>query len=292
MSTNDQPTNGQPQHLAEKSTPVFLLQLFLIPGVIVIICVAILLLFTWLAGGEKTVKDYINEVRTERGNSRWQAAYELSQVLTREKTRRTDPSVVPALVELLTDSLNRPDPEVRRYLVIALGRLADKQAAQVLIAALGDRDEQTKIYAIWALGALGSVEAVPSIIKAMEDESGGVRKMAAYTLGVLKDPSVTYTLRTALNDREEDVRWNAALALAQVGDSSGFSVIQAMMNRGYLNRIAEMSEERKVEAITNAIKAVVLLREYNQREQLVAISKSDPNLKVRQAAMDALAEMR
>lgn len=292
MSSNAQPTNGQSQHLTERSTPLFLLQLFLIPGSIVVSCVALFLLFDWLAGGEKTVKDYLNEVRAERGNRRWQAAYELSQVLAREKKGGIDPSVVPTLVEILTDSLNRPDPEVRRYLILALGRLGDRRASRALIASLGDRDEQTKIYAIWALGALGSREAMPSITKAMEDESGGVRKMAAYTLGALKDPSVAYTLRTALNDREEDVRWNAALALAQVGDPSGLSVIQRMMKRSYLDQIAFMSEDMKAEAIINAIKAVVLLKDYHQREELVALSKNDPSLKVRQTAMDALAEIR
>ncbi|MBI4530002.1 MAG: HEAT repeat domain-containing protein [Candidatus Latescibacteria bacterium] len=292
MLPGNQPTNGRAQGLDEKSTPLFLIQLFLVPGTIVAACVAILLLFNWLAGDEKTVKDYLNEVRTERGNRRWQAAYELSQILSMEERRGTDPSVVPAIVAILTDSLNRPEPEMRRYLVLALGRLADKRASRALITAIDDKDEQTRIYAILGLGASRSVEAVSPIIAAMEDESGGVRKAAASSLGALKDPSATYVLKAALNDREEDVRWNAALALAQLSDPSGRATINAMMDRNYLNRMTEMSEENKANVIVNAIRAVILLNDYDERERLIDLSRSDPSMKVRQAAIDALAEMK
>jgi HEAT repeat protein len=297
MHLDDQPTNGRTRGLKdaqedEKSTPLFLLQLFLVPGTIVVACVAILLLFNWLAGDEKTVRDYLNEVRTERGNRRWQAAYELSQVLAMEERRGVNPSVVPAIVEILTDSLNRPEPEMRRYLVLALGRLADRRASRALITAIDDKDEQTRIYAILGLGASRSVEAVPSIIAAMEDESGGVRKAAASSLGALNDPSAAYVLKAALNDPEEDVRWNAALALAQLGDPSGRATINAMMDRNYLNRMTAMSDENKAEVIVHAIKAVVLLKNHDERERLVDLSRSDPSLKVRQAAIDALAEMK
>jgi HEAT repeat protein len=65
-------------------------------------------------------------------------------------------------------------------------------------------------------------------------------------------------------------------------------VIEEMMNREFLNRLPEMSDEQRESVMMNAIHAAALLKERSLAPTLRALKASDPSLKVRQAAMEAL----
>jgi len=93
-------------------------------------------------------------------------------------------------------------------------------------------------------------------------------------------------------DRVADVRWNAAIALGQLGDRSGLPVLRAMLDRPSLARQAELSSEQAEAAMTNAIKALVLLRDADSLPALEKLSREDPNLRVRDAARKAVDALR
>jgi HEAT repeat protein len=204
--------------------------------------------------------------------------------------KRTDAALVPEMVRAFEESKN-DDPKVRRYLALSLGRLRDRRATQPLIGALEDADDETRIFAILSLGALGDTSGVISLLHKAESDDPGIKKAVAYTLGLMQDGRAIPTLRGMLNASQHDVQWNAALALCRFQDRSGLKVIEEMLNREFLNRIQEMSDEQREETMMNAIRGVVLLKERSLEPMLSMLKANDTSLKVRQAAIEALEQM-
>lgn len=265
-----------------------LLQFFIIPALVVAMCVGVFLFFGWMVADEKGGLDYLREVKTGSSSRRWQAAFELSKWLTHHQGTEEAAALAPAMVEAYRSSQN-DDPRVRRYLTLCLGHLKDSRGVPVLIPALSDGDAETQIYAIWALGSIGDPSAIEPVTALVSHDDGSVRKMAVYGLGALKAESARETLQAALNDPVLDVAWNAAVALTQIGDGSGRGRLLQMMDRAYLAGVPDLSDEQEARAMITALQAAARLADPELRERMEAISASDPNLKVRQAAFEALA---
>jgi HEAT repeat protein len=189
------------------------------------------------------------------------------------------------------------DPRVRRYLALALGRIdapAPPRAVELLTEALADSDADNRISALWALGSLGEASAVPRIEGLYGSDDPGLRKMVVYALGAIPQASRSPVLETALNDPVKDVQWNAAVALARHGRSEGVPVIRRMLDREYV----EGAVEAKVQAdadidpagdvMISGLQAAAALRDASLRDPVTTISRDDKNLKVRQAALEAL----
>jgi len=269
-----------------------LLQFFVIPMAVVAVCVGIFLFFGWMVADEKTGLDYLNEVRTGSQSRRWQAAFELARWLGAHHAGNGEEgaaALTPAMVDAFR-SARGDDPRVRRYLALCLGYLKDGRSVPLLIEALSDDDAETRIYAIWALGSIGDRAAVAPIMKLAGSDDPAIRKMAVYSLGAMKAAEAQELLAAAIEDPTLDVAWNAAIALAQLGDGRGRERILQMLDRGFLSGVAEMTEEQKAQAMVTAMKGAALLPDNEFQEILQALSRSDPNLKVRQAAFEALAE--
>lgn len=284
-------TPGPPTPAPKASTFPWLARLFLIPMLIVVAFVMVFVLIKFIMGSEDTPVDYLSTIKLGGINQRWQAAYELSRILAHQKNPDPDGKLGTELIEAFKSAQN-DDPRIQRYLVLAMGRMKDIRAVPVLLDALRDDDSDTRVYAVWALGAIGDTTVVPALIVLMEDDDSAVRKNAVYTLGNLKDRRAVPALRTALHDETEDVRWNAAIAIARFGDPGGLDILREMLDRRHLDEQARMTEEEKQEAMVGAIKAIVILRERSVLPVLTAISTGDPNLKVRQAAIEALRLLR
>lgn len=270
-----------------------LLQFFLIPALVVIACVGLFLFFGWLAAEEKSSLDYLRDIRSGSATRRWQAAFELAKQLNNIKgdSDRADlERLVPEMIDTFQEA-ERDDPRVRRYLALAFGNVGDPRAVPALLEALADDDPETRIYAIWALGSLGDERAVAPLLELAQHDDPGIRKMVVYSLGSLRAEEARTTLHAALEDYQMDVAWNAAIALAKLGDASGRGRILQMLDREFLDSVTEMTEEQRAEAMMNAMKGAMLLGDPAFRESLEQISERDPNLKVRQAAFEALAQM-
>ncbi len=269
-----------------------LLQFFLIPAMVVFACVGLFLFFGWLVAEEKSSLDHLRDIKSGGTTRRWQAAFELAKQLN--NIDRQDQADIDRLVPEMIDTFreaDRDDPRVRRYLALALGHVGDPQAVPVLLEALSDGDPETRIYAIWALGSLGDERAVEPLLELVQHDDPGLRKMAVYSLGTLGAEESRATLQAALGDYEMDVAWNAAIALAKLGDDSGRDRIFQMLDRKFLSSVADMTEDQRSEAMMNAMKGAVLLGDPSFQPSLTEISEQDPNLKVRQAAFEALAQL-
>ena len=259
-------------------------RLFLIPALIVVAVGVVLLLYRLLGGAEATPREILAEIESGSGHRRWQAAYELSRILTRDDAVAQDPGLAPEMARLFANAEGR-DPRVRRYLALCLGRVKATAAVPSLIAALDDADGETRVYSAWALGAIGDTTAAAPLAAQTGDADSGMRKMVAYSLGSLGDaPAVRPALLRLLTDAVPDVRWNAALALARLGDPAGREVLRQMVDREYLGGIPEMTAAQRDEVVLNGVQGIVLLGADGYATELAGLAERDPNPNVRAAA--------
>lgn len=278
------------------TAPALAVQFFLIPLAVVAVTAAIYVGFRSLLTDDRTAQDYLTEIRTGGTNRRWPAAYELSRLMADPAVRRSDATLVPGLIAAFEQSKDG-DPMVRRYLALALGRLdtpAPPRAVELLAEALNDADSETRMSAIWALGSLKEATAVQRIEEQYVSDDAGIRKMAVYSLGAIPQASQSKVLSTALNDPAADVQWNAAVALARHGRREALPVLRRMLDRQYLEQSVQGRVEADVDTdpagdvMISGLQAVAALKEPSLREPVESISREDKNMKVRQAALEAL----
>ncbi len=275
----------------------------LVPILVTAVCVAVFLTFGLLSYEPKDPSEYLREIKITSGDRRWEAAFGLSKILENPRWQAAfglskriaqdpagtgrDDRLVREVVSLFEEARGQ-DPRIRRYLALALGRLANPLASDALLSALSDEDPDTQIHAMWALGAMGEARAVEPVERLLQHRDAGVRKMAAYTLGALGNARAGSALAAALEDPVADVGWNAAIALARMGDRRGVPVLVRLLDPASLDAVQGMSAQQKQAATVEAIRALAMLREDAARRPLETLRAGSPDLKVRQAAIEAL----
>lgn len=273
--------------IPKESPRAILFQFVIFPLGIVAIAVAVFFLFGKLASDEQSVPDYLNEVQSGGRRERWQAAYQLSQLINAGEAKKY-PNLPEQVISVYRKSKD-DDPRIRRYLSMVLGNLGDRRATPLLIEALGEKDVETRIYAALALGRLKDPAGVPALLDAFARDERDVRKAAAYALGEIGDPRGVPPLASALNDPIADVRFNAAVALARFGDKRAVGVIREMLDRNRLSQIAGMRDDQKDATLLAAMPALLKLAPEEAQSALKPIADNDPSLQVRSAAKEALA---
>jgi hypothetical protein len=92
----------------------FLAQLFLVPGLIVVVAVAILLGFSWLVGLSRSPERFLQDLKSDNPDVRWRAASDLAQVLKRDPVLASNPHFCLDLADLLEDAIRDDDQAGRR----------------------------------------------------------------------------------------------------------------------------------------------------------------------------------
>ncbi len=279
------------------SAPAIAVQFFLIPLLVVGATVLVYVGFRSLLSEGRTAEEYLTDIRSGGSNRRWPAAYELSRLMADPAfVEREGAKLAPELTKAFAESGN-DDPRVRQYLALTLGRLTPPipaEARTLLIGALNDQDSQTRISAIWALGSTGDASAAADIERQYQSEDAGVRKMAVYALGSMPVGTGNDILVKALEDGQADVQWNAAIALARHGRHEGVPVLRRMLDRAYVERnVTRQPQPREDvdpvgEVMISGLRAIAALKESALSDQVRALSTEDHDLKVRQAAIEAL----
>jgi hypothetical protein len=296
MTSPEAPTTPEPEdpeaEPERQGTPFLLLQFFIFPMSIVAVCVAVFVIFGLIAAEGKGAKEYLDEVRTGSANRRWQAAFELSRALqVRKDPMLRDQRFVDELLRVFKEAAN-DDPRVRRYLALALGRLADPRAVPLLTeAARGTTppDDETQIYAIWALGSIHDSASLPALVELARHQDAGVRKAAIHALGSFDAPAAQQALAAALTDATEDVQWNAALSLARrFRDPAAVPTLHKMLERPHLATLIP-TQELQDAVMLEAVVAAGVLADAGLRTDLEGLRDADPSLKIREAARQALA---
>ncbi len=272
--------------IPKESPRAILFQFVVFPLGVVAIAVGIFFFFGQMAFDEQSIPDYLNEVRSGGRRERWQAAYQLSQLINAGEAKKY-PNLVDDIARVYRDAKD-DDPRIRQYLSMVLGNLGDRRATPLLIDGLQDRTPETRIYAALSLGRLRDARAVPALLQAFGSDERDVRKAAAYALGEIGDRRAIPVLETALEDPIADVRYNAAMALARFGDTRAIGVVREMLDRSRLDRIEGMRPDQKEATIVAAIPALMKIAPEEGPALLGPLAEKDPSLQVRSAAKEAL----
>jgi HEAT repeat protein len=279
-----------PTDVPREAPRTVLFQFVIFPLLVVLIGVGVFLLFGMIAHEEHSIPEYLNAIQSGSSHRRWQAAYQLSKSLKRGEAKNY-PDLAEEVARLY-QAAKKDDPKIRRYLSMVLGTLGDRRGTAVLIDGLNDRDPETRIYALWALAEIRDPKAVPAIVSLTSDEDRDIRKTAVYALGRIGDSAAVPALVGALGDSAEDVRWNAALALAQLRDPRALGPLREMLDRTRLDQFTALRPDQKEIVMINAISAYSDLAGSEAVPQLEKLADSDPSLRVRATARDALSRLR
>ena len=262
-------------------------KLFITPFIIAATAIGVFFMFTFFFSESRTQYDYLESIKIGGVNNRWHSAYMLSKIIRADDDKPFEDRFIRELLAIYENAKN-DDPRIRRYLTLTLGYLSDPRSIKSLWDATDDADDETRLYALWSLGKLGAVGLQEKVLEYLNDPDPGMRKLAAHLLGSLDRERSKSGLRAALSDPVDDVKWNAALSLAKLGDSAGIDILEMMLDRNYLSGHEQMDETLKERTIKSAVYAIGTLQVEGLKETLTALKDSDPNMKVRQAAIDAL----
>jgi hypothetical protein len=277
---------GTSADVPRESSKTILFQFVIFPLGIVAVAVGIFLLFGKLASDEQTVPDYLHEVQSGGRRERWQAAYQLSQLINAGKAKKY-PNLINDVIRVYQDAKS-DDPRIRQYLSMVLGNLGDHRATPLLVEALKDPSVDTRIYAALALGRLRDAAAVDPLLAQLNGQENDVRKAAAYALGEIGDRRALEPLVTTLGDPDANVRYNSAIALARMGDGRSIGVIREMLDRSRLDRVGGMRPEQKEQTILGAIPALMKIAPEEAPRLLTPLAQHDESMRVRSAAKEAL----
>ena len=272
----------------------FILQLFVVPGVIVLAIVMVWLLFSWIAHSTSTRPQDVIQGLEGSGPARWQRASELADLLRSDRYAefRRDPAAAAQLASILDREIDAAGSSggmssdaihLRYFLCRALGEFQTDAGVEVLLkAAMVDRDPAELLVRRGAIQAIavsayhqlhggdpgGSLHphVEPMLLRLAEDENQLIRSETAYALGRLATPNSIDKLKIMVDDPHADTRYNAAVALAERGYVEAIESLAEMLD---LTEMASVREEadpstqvvKRAIIIRNALRAVVQLAE-------------------------------
>jgi len=286
--------------LVEPPSAAFLVQLFLVPGLIVAIIVCVWLAFHWLAHLGNDPQAYVRTLRRDN-EGRWQAALNLANDLRGPggDALKSDEALGTELGRILTDEAasshtGEQSQTLQLYLCRALGEFAIPSVAEPLIARARDlSDPQTARAAVEAMAVLvtnlvaaGRSVADPAalsdaVVVASKSGDSGLRSAAAFTLGVAGGTKAADRLVELTGDSAEDVRANAALGLARLGREESVDGLAEMLAtpevppsavaaRGQ-DDVGQSKRYRRALIVINALRGVALLVDATQQPPPQAI---------------------
>jgi hypothetical protein len=298
----------------EPPNAAFLVQLFLVPGIIVAIIVCVWLAFHWLAHLGSDPQAYVRTLRRDN-EGRWQAALNLANDLRGPGSAalKADESLAVELGRILTDEVSsgrtgEQSETLRIYLCRALGEFAIPAAAPPLVAlARSGNDPQTARAAVEALAVLATNLAAAgrapddpaaitsAVVAASRSDTMQLRSAAAFTLGVVGGPEAVDRLLELAGDPAEDVRSNAAIALARQGRPEAFDALAQMLAlpdvpppaNAAADDAARSSRYKRALVVVNALRGVALLVDATHEPPPAAIVD-----RVRELAQDPVADVR
>ncbi|MCI0568428.1 MAG: HEAT repeat domain-containing protein [Acidobacteria bacterium] len=232
-----------------------------------------------------TPEEYLKTLRSGRFNQRWQAAFELSNILKADSLKQ-NLELQNAVISAFEESLrNRDeDPRVRRYLALALGNSGSRAAIPPLLQAAQGSDPDLRLYALGGLAHLHADESAAIFQQGLTDPDPAVRSVCAFGMGAMNGPGGSAELTDMLKDPVPEVRWNAALALARRGDDSGKAILIKILDRQYLNEFPHLDPADKAELILNALRGLKHLKTDGLEQSMREIAGTDPDPRVRSAA--------
>ena len=261
---------------------------FLIPLIITIFGVMFFFMFKVLTYETSSPEDYLTDVQIGSATKRWQAAFELSKLLSNPEMVPTDEGFKNKMISIYEHSIH-DNPMVRTYMALAMGRTGQQEYGPTLMNGMNDKDKGSRLAAIKALGLLAYAPAVNGIQEFADEKYSNAERLAAtIALGNIGEKSIIPILQKLLDDEEPNIRWDAAIALAKLEDSSGVQVIVNLLDRSYFEHFTEVDEEEEVQAILVAIQVSSQFPSNLFVTNLLKLATFDKNMQIRDLAIKTL----
>ena len=261
---------------------------FLIPLIITIFGVMFFFMFKVLTYETSAPEDYLTDIQIGSATKRWQAAFELSKLLSNPEIVPTDEGFKNKMISIYEHSIH-DNPMVRTYMALAMGRTGQQEYGPTLMNGMNDKDKGSRLAAIKALGLLAYAPAVNGIQEFADEKYSNAERLAAtIALGNMGDKSLIPILQKLLDDEEPNIRWDAAIALAKLEDSSGVEVIVNLLDRSYFEHFTEVDEEEEVQAILVAIQVSSQFPSNLFVTNLLKLAAFDKNMQIRDLAIKTL----
>jgi len=285
----------------------FILQLFVIPGVIVVVIVAIWLMFSWIAHHASTRPEDVVQGLQGSGPARWQRANELADMLrnSRHTDFRRNSNAATQLAEILQRELTTATSpggmesgavNLRYFLCRALGEFEVADGLEVLIKAAttsrDPREQWVRRGAIQAIAVLGYhlqqgnpnglsdyATLEPTLILLANDENELIRSETAFALGRIGTPGMMKQLESMVDDPHSDTRYNAAVALAQQGNAIAIETLAEMLDSEELGSATEEPDPqsqfvKRAIIMKNAMQGTVELARQSSESDLSSITQA------------------
>ena len=163
---------------------------FLIPLIITIFGVMFFFMFKVLTYETSSPQDYLTDIQIGSATKRWQAAYELSKVLSNPAMVPTGAGFKNKMVSIYQHAIH-DDPMVRTYMALAMGRTGQQEYGPILLDGLNDEDKGSRLAAIKALGLLAYTPAVKGVQEFTVEKYPSEERLAAtIALGSMGDKSI------------------------------------------------------------------------------------------------------
>ncbi len=295
----------------EQPSAGFIIQLFVIPGLIVLFIVMLWLGFSWLAHRGTNPEEIVRQMRQNKANS-WQLAYNFSEELRQNEQYRKNQSLAEEVASFLNDLLDQPLPpksesgfggtnprnqEIARrgFLCKALGEFLVPQAVlPVLIRAAsshGDDDElRVRLAAIEAIALLVentktpgtdvSPELLALLLANSENKDRKIASRAVVGLATTGQAEATKRLEEMLGEAHHvDVYYNVATGLARLGNAACLEMIEEMLDPATDRALAEETnpnerELKRLRILLNALRATRLLALNNSQANLQSLQRA------------------
>jgi len=231
----------------------FLVQLFVIPGLIVLVMVLVWTLIKWLPQMGNDAETNVKALEGS-GANRWQAAVNLANLLRADTTGelKSNADLAGRLAAKLHEEIEAArtgeDAQLLRvYLATALGEFHVDAGLPVLIEAMTtdepvDAKPSLRAAAVRSVAVLSSnlkkvtgkpisdSTAVAAVIAASREDDSLLRTTAAFALGEMGGSAADERLHVLLDDFAHPyARYNAATALARRGEPAVIDVLVELL---------------------------------------------------------------
>ncbi len=308
----------------EPPSAKFIVQLFVVPGLIVAAIVCAWLLFGKLASAEQDWQALLADMKSSNEHRKGRGAMGLAQALAADQHRKTDgprlatnPQVAQELSAFLAETLKSSSTDAavidqQAFLTRTLGMLdVPDSVLPVLRDAMNEsRDREVRKNAVFAVATiahrasekslpLSDEKTIEELTVVSRDSDPLMRTSATYTLGFFPLDLVRQPLTVLLADSDANTRANAAVAFTRHKTLDGLPVLKEVLKSAVELQKPPPPGDVSPIATTAALKAVgelALLLDDASRSEILrdveTISRKYPEPRVRFDAAQSLSKLK
>ena len=257
----------------------FIVQLFVVPGLIVLAVVVVWAAFGQIAAGEQDWKSLVEQLQSPNSHIRKRGMYGLAQVLDQDRRLGDRGQHLAENTEIATALSEQLSKEVKSgstteesvgfqlYLCRALGYLDTPQVTmgplrQALLPTCDIEVRKSGVSSIAMIAGralekgtpLDDPETVDALIELSTDSLPLMRQTAAFALGLFRSPKADQQLHVLLGNGDGKTCVNAAIALTRQGNTDGLSVFKRALTAKPPEKPNEQIEHFMI--LTNSLKAI------------------------------------